>query len=54
MAAQVVLVTVLGLVTEYNLGDAAALELFGEQEEASHQQEQEICNVTIINGRCFI
>jgi hypothetical protein len=50
---QVALVTMLHLVTEYKLGDAGALGLFGEQEEAFHQQAQETCDV-IINGYCFV
>jgi hypothetical protein len=54
VAVQVVLVTIPTMVMEYKLEDAGALELFGEQEEASHQQVQEICNVTIINGKCFV
>jgi hypothetical protein len=55
VAVQVVLVTVVDLVMEYKLEDAAALELFGEQEEASHQQAQEICDViVIINRNCFV
>jgi len=54
VAAQVGLATMIASVVEYKLGDAGALELFGEQEEAFHQQVQEICNVTIINGKCFV
>jgi hypothetical protein len=54
VAVAVALVTMLNLATDTKLGDAGALESFGEQEEASHQQVQEICNVTIINGKCFV
>jgi len=55
VAAQVGLATALILVTEYKLGVAAVLELFGEQEEAFRQQAQEICDViVIINGKCFV
>jgi hypothetical protein len=52
-AVQVAPVTVLHLVTEYNLAAVAALESFGEQEEAFHQQAQETCDV-IINEYCFV
>jgi hypothetical protein len=52
VAVQVVLVTMLHSVMEYKLAAVAVLELFGEQEEASHQQAQEICDV-IINRNCF-
>jgi len=54
VAVQAALVTVVDLVTEYNKGAAAVSELFGEQEEAFHQQAQEICDYDVINGKCFV